>query len=168
MTHDELVAEIVAAAGGEIVGRIRFQKIIYLLDQKGLRANASFHYHHYGPYSRIIDSAIEKAKAFRNVSEIIKYRNSDGAPFSVFITGVPVAHGRVGALASPDLSNLLQRLKRDTSTVLELAATIHWLVNSEGLVDWRSEIIRRKGVKTQGGRIDQALLLLRDLQLSPS
>ena len=38
-------------AGGQITGKVRFQKIVYLLDQLGFESGFDFEYHHYGPYS---------------------------------------------------------------------------------------------------------------------
>ena len=49
MTID--IPSLVVAAGGEIVGKIRLQKVVYLLDQMGLNSGFSYQYFHYGPYS---------------------------------------------------------------------------------------------------------------------
>ena len=45
MTHEpeHLVADIVAAAGGRLVSRIRLQKIAYLLDQLGAKSGQGFY-----------------------------------------------------------------------------------------------------------------------------
>ncbi len=83
-THDRLIADVIAAADNEIVGRIRLQKILYFLDRLGLEAGASlFHYHHYGPYSRVLDDALDRAKALHGVEEKFKARK-DGASYSIF------------------------------------------------------------------------------------
>lgn len=36
---------------GELKGRKRLQKIVHLLEHKGIAMNFRFNYHHYGPYS---------------------------------------------------------------------------------------------------------------------
>ena len=77
-TPDNLIAEVLAAAGGEIVGRIRLQKIFYLLDQMGMASGLVFHYHHYGPYSLHLDNALDPAQAMRGVREALKYRKVTG------------------------------------------------------------------------------------------
>jgi hypothetical protein len=59
-------------------------------------------------------------------------------------------------------------MQRYSATVLELAATIHWLAVTEGLPDWREELVRRKGAKTQNGRDRLALELLNALGLPPA
>jgi hypothetical protein len=59
-------------------------------------------------------------------------------------------------------------MQRKSATVLELAATIHWLAFIEEIEDWRSELRRRKGVKTEQGRADSALALLGELGIAPA
>lgn len=166
-----LVAEIVAAAEGEIIGRVRLQKIVYLLEQKGLASGASFSYHHYGPFSRQIDEAVDAAKAFDGLEEVVRHRQSDGAPFSVFQLSPDsdvVPNGTIGGLSTDVVRDLIKRMKGKTSTVIELAATIHWLATREKVADWRLELKRRKGVKTANGRDDEALAVLRELELDPT
>ena len=53
-------------------------------------------------------------------------------------------------------------------TVLELAATAHWLLVHEKRKDWELELRRRKGVKLESGREKQALDLLKSLKLQPA
>lgn len=162
-----LIRDVIRAADGEIVGRIRLQKVLYLLDVKGLDiVDASFHYHHYGPYSRVLDEALDRAKALLGVSEEIRHRKADGAPFSVFrATSGGGGNSRLGSIDSDSLKKLLSTMKEKTSTVLELAATVHWLTQVERVSDWKAEIVRRKGAKTEDGRLEEALDLLKKLTL---
>jgi uncharacterized protein YwgA len=169
-TSDELVAEVLAAAGGEIVGRIRFQKIFYLLDQAGMKSGLSFRYHHYGPYSRELDDALDRAQALQGVREEIKHRGVDGMPYSVFKLSDDQRSSKLsalGQLGGVGAQKLIGAMKARSSTVLELAATIHWLWQVEKVADWRSELIHRKGVKTERGRVDQAIAVLKELDLAP-
>lgn len=55
------VTEIIRAAGGEIVGRTRLQKVAYLLELAGLGHGFSFEYRHYGPYSEDLALASRNA-----------------------------------------------------------------------------------------------------------
>lgn len=168
-THDKLIAEVIAAADGEVVGRIRLQKILYLLDQRGLNADAAFHYYHYGPYSRVLDDALDRAKAFHGIREDIRTRR-DGASYSVFkiTSGMTDLPKKIGDLDRSEAQRLIALMKPWTATVLELAATIHWLAHVEKVSKWRPELVRRKGIKTENGRTDEALKLLSELGLSPS
>ncbi len=166
--HEALIADVVKAAGNEVVGRIRLQKILYLLDQKGMGIkNADFRYYHYGPYSRALDEALERAKALNGVKEEIRFRKADGAPFSVFKVQIDCsAPSKIGNMSLSQATHLIDTMKSKTSTVIELAATVHWLIKYEEVSDWKSEIVRRKGKKTEGGRLEEALGLLQELELS--
>ena len=163
---DDVVVGIVALAGGELIGRIRLQKIVYLLEQKGLKSGARFAYHHYGPYAEPISDAVTDAKFWGRLKETMAFRQVDGAPFSKFST--EEAPPRLGAIDLDQARPLVKKLASETSTVLELAATIHWLATREQVPDWRSELERRKPGKTGSGRRERALTLLKELELAPT
>ncbi len=169
MEREHIVAAVVSAAGGQLTGRVRLQKVMYLLDQLGLKSGFDYEYHHYGPYSADVTSATEDAKAFKLVHEDVGYRASDGARYSIFRTDVPqdVDVKAFGDLGKDDVRRVLGCLQRRSATVLELAATIDWLHRHEEVADWRTELIQRKGVKTRGGRLEQAVEVLNELGLSP-
>jgi uncharacterized protein YwgA len=166
---DELLVAVVSSAGGEVTGRVRLQKIFYLLQAKGMSSEIQFRYHHFGPYSKSIDAAIDKAKALNGLDEVIEYRKSDGIPYSVFRSQQSnrVAD-KLGQLPLGAAKELLAKMTAETSTVLELAATIHWLYRVEGIASWRDELERRKGTKTAGGRAERAAQFLDELGIGPS
>jgi uncharacterized protein YwgA len=169
MEREDIVAAIVAAAGGELIGRVRLQKAVYLLDRLGLNSKFGFDYYHYGPYSRDLDNATADAKAFGHIDEQFGRRQSDGATYSIFRLkddGEPKqeAYGELGRKRTGELAKLFA----DTNvTVLELAATVDWLWRVEKSADWKSEITKRKGVKVQRGRLEAAVELLVQLDLTP-
>ncbi len=163
--REDVVAAVVAAAGGELTGRVRLQKAVYLMDRLGLDSGFSYDYHHYGPFSRDLDNATVDAKAFDLIEEKIERRQSDGAAYSIFkLKGhsKPEAYGKLGKEKAAELARLFAATN---VTVLELAATIDWLWRSEKFNDWRSEITNRKGIKVQGGRLEQAIALLAKMGL---
>jgi uncharacterized protein len=164
---DELVVGAVALAGGELVGRIRLQKVVYLLDQLGMNSGAPFEYHHYGPYSEVVSDAVTDAKFWGRIEEAVSFRIADGAPYSSFKTKTE-APAVLGALNADDARRFLEKFAGCTSTVLELAATAHWLASVEKVPNWRAEIEVRKAGKTGNGRLDKAVELLRDLNLAPN
>lgn len=163
---EDHVAEIVAAAGGQLVSRIRLQKIAYLLDQMGNESDFDYVYYHYGPFSRDLENAILDAEAFELVEEKEGRRASDGARYSIFTLKKNIAEFKV--LKDDRLREWTRRLASENVTVLELAATAHWLVTYEHIQDWETEIRRRKGTKNDGGRLDKAKDLLRQLRLEPA
>lgn len=167
-TPEHHVADIVQAAGGRLVSRIRLQKIAYLVDQLGAHSGFDFTYHHYGPYSRDLDSAVLDAEAFHLVKEDFERRQSDGARYSVFKAITDAGSHEFSYLGDAKLRELVGRFASTNITVLELAATAHWLSEAEKVEDWEAEIRRRKGSKTEGGRLEDAKRLLAEIGLPPA
>jgi uncharacterized protein YwgA len=167
MTID--VPSLVLAAGGELVGKIRLQKVVYLLDQTGMESGFSYEYHHYGPFSEDLAEQVEDDVIFGHLEAVQRRRQSDGVPYVVYRAQAAGEGEMLGAhLAAERVRGALAEMQRYSATVLELAATIHWLAVTEGLSDWREELVRRKGAKTQNGRDLQALDLLSALGLPPA
>ena len=168
---EHVVADIVAAAGGRLVSRIRLQKLAYLLDQLdqlGAKSGFRYVYCHYGPYSRDLDAAILDAEAFGLLEEKYHQREFDGARYSIFELKGDVASHEFSYLHKDELRRIVQCLVPVRATVLELAATAHWIVASEEIQDWTPEIIRRKGSKTSDGRLAEATQLLAEIGLPPA
>lgn len=167
MEREDIIAGVVAAAGGKLTGRVRLQKAVYLLDRLGLNSGFEYDYHHYGPYSRELDSATADAKAFDLVEEEFHHRASDGAMYSVFAAKTEAPDEVYGDLGRGRAAELVQKFANTNVTVLELAATADWLWRVEQHEDWRGEIARRKGAKVQGGRLERAIVLLSEIGLLP-
>ena len=158
------IPEIVRQAEGEIVGKIRLQKIVYLLSRLGYETGFSFEYHHYGPYSRELAEKIEEEVDAQVLMALTRRRQSDGVPYIVY----RAKEEHSGSNCDARLHELLTEMNDCSPTVLELAATIDWLAKIEDVSDWRSELRVRKGAKTSGGRTEKALELLGKLGLAPA
>lgn len=168
MSAREVIVQIVALADGSVTGRVRLQKMVYLLKRKGLRGKLDFSYHHYGPFSRDVDHAIAEAKTFCGLREDVGRRASDGAPYSVFVLSDPASRmpdAEVAGIPVDGARNAITAMMAVPSTVIEIAATVIWLRDEEGLLDWQPELRRRKGAKASPDRLQQALELLRGLDL---
>jgi uncharacterized protein YwgA len=163
---DRLVAEVVAVGGGRIVGRVRLQKLFYLLDRMGLESGFRYEYHHYGPYSAELAASVEDATVFGLISERLERRAYDGVPYSIFERPSVSVGPRLGSLERPQAGRALARMQEETATVLELAATIDWLRVVEQIPDWQRELVRRKRGKAQPDRVERADALLGDLRLT--
>lgn len=163
----ELVINVVALAGGRMVGRTRLQKTIYLLHALDMESDATYYYYNFGPFSDEITDGISDGKFSGLLSEQTSYRVIDGSPFSIFETLRKADEVQdVGGLSADEARGIIQILEAQSSTVLELAATIHWLKHIEQIDDWRAELGRRKGAKTENGRMEKAYELLQSLNIA--
>jgi uncharacterized protein len=166
MTLD--IPTLIDAAGGEIVGKVRLQKLVYLLHQLGIESDLPFAYHHFGPYSEELADRVEDDIVFGRITAEER-RRSDGVPYVIYKSldrnGDRITND---VLSAPRVRDAIFSMQKRTATLLELAATIHWLAFVEKIKDWRTELVRRKGVKTEQGRADAALDLLKELHLAPA
>ncbi len=159
--REELVKKVLQAADGKIFGRIRLQKIFYLLEQFGLDSGFRFSYHHYGPYSEELSGAVMRAEYLDKFIDEKEARTSYGSPYSVYslLASEPPPEN-VGSLSFGKAQKLVAAMKSETSVVLELAATIHWLIEKERVADWKTELKTRKPTKSTPERTDRAEQLL--------
>src|SRR5713101_5551158 len=169
MEREQIVAAVVAAARCPLIGRVRLQKTVYLLDRVGLNSGFGYEYHHYGPYSRDLDNATADAKAFGMIEEDYERRQSDGAMYSIFrlSPGAAQKEEAYGELGRERTTELARLFAGTNVTVLELAATIDWLWREERRSDWRNEVTKRKGTKVRHGRLERAIELLQSVGLTP-
>jgi uncharacterized protein YwgA len=165
--REDIVTAVLSAAGGTLTGRVRMQKMAYLLDQLGLDSGFDYEYNHYGPFSRDLENATADAKAFGLITEEIRLRQSDGAAYSIFKLNQQPTSPTFGTLSPTQAGKLVNRFAHTDVTVLELAATIDWLRRFEASPDWKKEIMKRKGIKVQDGRLEKAVELLTELGLMP-
>ena len=170
MKREDMVAVLLKASGGQLVGRVRLQKTAYLLDRLGLESGFHYEYHHYGPFSRDLDNAVADAEAFELLVETFGRRQVDGARYSIFKLTADHLElpPKIGKLSKAMLRRYLQTFTEANITVLELAATANWLAEEEDRNDWQEALRRRKGPKVEDGRLDRALDLLHKVGLRPT
>ncbi len=163
---EEIITNLLAASEGEIVGRVRLQKMIYLLEQLGLGSGLRFTYHNYGPYSDGASIAAQRAEFLYKAIKETEKESSYGGKFSVFQLVAPSTPAKVGELEFAKAKEYATLMKKETSVVLELAATIHWLKEKEQVSEWRSELVSRKPQKANNSNIQKALVLLNELNIA--
>lgn len=148
------VHAIVSAAGGELVGKTRLQKIAYILTAAGLSDSLDFRYHHYGPYSD--DLTFETKEAI--VDGLVSTEDrpaSWGGTFTVFRASGPCE-------VDPATKEIVKIACSYDPITLELAATAAFL-KGEVQDDCWQETIRRKPQKATRERLDRARALWNQL-----
>jgi len=161
------ILTVIKAADGQIIGRIRTQKIFYLLEQLGLNSGFKFAYHHYGPYSETLSTSIRGQHIFGDDIDEVVEKTSFGTKYSVYKLKNPTAviPKDCGNLTFGKAKSLIETMKKPTSVVIELAATIHWLKEKEKVADWETELKKRKPSKATNENVQKAEKLLTDIGL---
>lgn len=167
MNAEDVVFNLVALSGGQVVGRTRLQKEAYLLDRCGANLQILFTYHHYGPYSFELADGWANAAAEDRIT-ITEKSGRHGVSYSTFSLKRPLRKSpdSLGDLRSDDARDILNKMRGVSDIVLELAATIVFLWQKgygKGAVD---EVVTRKPKKASEERITKALALLQELGLS--
>ena len=121
-------ARIVREAGGELVGRTRLQKVVYLTQLAGFGDEFDFEYRHYGPFSEDLATGMEIAAGLGVVEEEEK-RADWGGWYSIYR-----ATPKTPAAATADRSSFVAAAAQIGAIELELAATAAFLYAKEGIV----------------------------------
>ncbi len=159
MENYRLLAGLVAAhPDGRVVGRTRLQKTVKLLQRVGFPTDYIYTLYFYGPYSEGLQAEIGLLTTAGLVDEQ-PHVSQDGTPYYTI-------HASEDAVL-PELEpfdTAIHRLAGADPVVLELAATYDTFRelgcnHGEALRRLR----RKKGVKCDEGRDEQALNLLREL-----
>lgn len=168
MNSSTIASVVCASEDKKVFGKIRLQKIFYLLDQLGLNSGFSYSYHHYGPYSEDLSDTLFFAEFVDGVIKESQGQTKLGNVYSVFSLSeiADQLPSDVGKLPADKISDLVNVLEAPTSVVIELAATIHWLLRKEKIAEWEVELKTRKAGKATDSNIEKALALLDDIGLS--
>ena len=164
---ENIVVNLIALHGGELVGRTRLQKEAYLLHRCGANFDLPFPfiYHHYGPYSLALADGLIDAHAGERI-DVEERLGSYGIRYAIFRSKDHDAPDRLGDLPAARVRSLLREMQDVSDIVLELAAAIVFLREEGGYVDDAvKETKARKPLKATPPRVEQALLLLRKLGL---
>ena len=150
-------AAIVKDAGGRLVGRTRFQKVVYLTQLAGFMEEFSFEYRFYGPYSETLTEAMEIAVGLGIVAEEEK-ESASGAYYSIYRIGPGFqCEDRINDART----HFVQTAASVGAIALELAATAAFLhveqgFGREGKGDPWELTARHKPGKAANGRLDHA------------
>ncbi len=120
---------------GVLAGRLRVQKLMYLLQQKGVPELQPlfFKYHHYGPFSEDVVDVIRGSKSTGIVTEHEtgdeerkRYDYKPGQRAALYA-------GRVPAASRAIVERVLEATKSAHWRVLELAATVDFLERADNI-----------------------------------
>ena len=162
-SYQWLAGVIHAHPDHKVVGRIRLQKTIRLLQRLGMPSGYSFQLFYYGPYSDGILSDIQLLEQWKWVVEEGKTSRS-GDPYFIM-----QASDKAKLSDIAKFRKHIDKMGATNPTVLELAATYDMFRDlgsnhKEALVRLRN----KKGTKCDDGNQQKALTLLKELGLPVS
>jgi len=120
---------------GEVVGRKKLQKLVYLAQRMGASFREDFAYHLFGPFSEALANEIAEMKMLHLADEV---RNTTitGYPqyrYSLTEEGTKLANSKP-SIFSEKLVNYVKELNKDDGRTLELKATT-WFLLESGIED---------------------------------
>lgn len=120
---------------GEIRGRKKLQKIVFIAQQLGYPLGESFDLHVWGPYSELLATKVKEMTDWGFASEAV-LPGPAGNQHYVYTPGpnAAMAAGSPEHSLDPKLANLVQHLNEQDATFLEGVATALYL-RSKGLND---------------------------------
>ena len=165
----DVLAEV-TTQHGVLEGRVRIQKIMYLLRRSSpeLLDGVNFYYHHYGPFSSTVVDSVAGALSWRVLEQQVKTFSDDKQRYE-YVLG-PGAAESAEPLDDPSkavVTRLVNHVKTEHWRTLELAATIDFLEQSEQLsrAEATSKALRLKPLCTEYET--KARALLERLRLPP-
>lgn len=159
-TSADHVAKVIHLNGGKIVGKTRFQKTVYFLEEFGGGFGFDFDYHHYGPYSEELSLLMNDAEAL-NLCSVQWDATTSGTRYAVFNSD---KEDFLNESQDNRRKAILETLNDYDSVTLELAATADFLRKFELQENEWEETARRKPKKASQERIEKAKRLLNSLK----
>lgn len=166
MNAEDIVVDLIALNGSELVGRTRLQKGAYLLHRCGANFDLFFTYHHYGPYSFELAEGCLDACAEGRI-EIEERPGRYRIRYAIFKLRKNAApSGRLGALSADEALPFLEKIRGVSDIVLELAATIvYFLEDGYDMKRAIAETKARKPLKANAASLARANSLIHALGL---
>ena len=122
MSNIDKILALLKLSENLIDGRVKFQKLIYILKNNGVDFTEKYKYHYFGPFSFDLQLELEEL-VDQNVLKVegsSPYKYSFGENYT-----------NEGVTQLEDKKKLIEFLNKQDSSNLELIATIYYLKNSD-------------------------------------
>lgn len=165
----DVLAEVVRQHG-VLEGRVRIQKIMYLLRRSSptVLEGVNFYYHHYGPFSSMVVDSVTGALSWRVLEQQVKTFKDDIQRYEYSPgPGATESTEPLDPQSKAAVTRLVGQVKAEHWRTLELAATIDFLGQSEQ-VPQEQALAQALRLKPACSEYEvQALALLERLRLPP-
>ncbi len=123
LSRIEQLSELLRFAGGNIPGRKKFHKMVFLLQKSGFDFGQDFEYHHYGVYSTGLASDLRYMKA----NGIVTETEFPLGEFSEFEISLVKPYGNSLLSGSAGFEAAVEELRKMSARDLEVLSTIVYL-----------------------------------------
>ena len=120
----ERLVMIIKACGGEVLGKKKFQKLIYLAQEKGLYLGYDFGYHYFGVFSSEVESDLHLGETFGLLKQEVT--NYCGNPVKICLT----EKNHIDDNEYENVLSTVSKLSKEESRTLEVLSTILYLKNA--------------------------------------
>src|SRR5690625_3790979 len=118
--HAKLMALFEQA--GEVVGRKRLQKMVYILKKNGVDFSERFSFHFYGPFSEELSTRIEELSDLGFLKEH-KEQEKGYYQYRYRLTDEGASFLKQTETELPDVTRLIEEMNGESSRFLELVST---------------------------------------------
>ena len=141
---------------GKSPGKKTLQKLVFLIEQKGIGLNYDYGLHFYGPYS----AALDAATAFLSADGVVEFDYSGRSHRMSIADGYGVSSAGLSATQEKEIDDIITRFRGRSPSELELLTTAIYAFNN--LEDKTIEsvingVLKIKGAKYSPAEIRQAL-----------
>ena len=116
------------AASGEIIGRKKLQKMIYISKKLAFPFQEKFQFHFYGPYSEELTLRIEELCNMGFINEV-KEKKGGYYQYRYTVTETGEDFLKLYELEMPQLGDCLTQMNEQSSRFLELVSTVCYFDN---------------------------------------
>lgn len=165
MSYTDRYAVIINKISGKkaVLGKKKLQKLMYLMERKGVDLNLNYSIHFYGPYSSKLDNAIQVLAA-RGVITI----NTNRIMHEICVNDLSDVHDDFREDEKSAIVFVLDNFSNETANDLEALTTLDFVANNilssnQADKDIIKEVERIKGSKFTPDCLQEKLGVLKDL-----
>jgi uncharacterized protein len=152
-----------------VEGRVRIQKIMYLLRRRhpALLGGVNFFYHHYGPYSSEVVRGVNEALSWRVLKERVESFDDEMQRYEYTVGEVRANAAPLEPAEKAAVAAVIKEVRGEHWRTLELAATVDFLEQAQGR-DRKDAVARALQLKPAcKPYVERAQGLLQRLRLPP-
>ncbi|MCR2821324.1 YwgA family protein [Lederbergia panacisoli] len=163
MLNDHLRLMNIFAVAGEIVGRKKLQKMVYIAKKLNFPFQEKFEFHFYGPYSEELTLRVEELCNFGFIDEV-KEEKSGYVHYKYRVTEAGQEFLNSYEINLPNLKECLAKMNEKNARFLELVSTVLYFDSlPKPEVEEKIQVLKSEQLYTKE-EIEEAYAYIEDLR----